>query len=201
MSPSDEDSVRTGGDPGSPGPPTGRVGVGRVVLEIGAPAGTAVLDADGGERDDVQALKRALKEDKGGAPEPRDAGLADATTALLDEASEATSKAERATNLFTQLAEGRLDPKTVASEIPALLDLLERLDREERWSEALRVARALSALLALLMRWVDLVRSLRIALRAAEKLGDVHAMGWAVHELGTLHLGAENASAAERRLG
>jgi hypothetical protein len=149
----------------------------------------------------VQALQRALKEDKGNAPEPRDAGLADAATRFVEEASDVTSKVERATNLFTQLAEGRLDPKTVASEMPALLDLLERLDREERWPEALRLARALSGLLGLLLRWVDLVRSLRIALQAAEKLGDLRAMGWAVHELGTLHLGAERASAAERRLG
>jgi hypothetical protein len=65
----------------------------------------------------------------------------------------------------------------------------------------MHLARAVSGLLALLMRWVELVRSLQVALRAAEKLGDPHAMGWAVHELGTLQLGAENVSAAERRLG
>jgi hypothetical protein len=201
VNPSDADPAGTEGSPGSRGSPVGRVRVGRFILEIGTPAGTAILEADGREPEDVQALQGALKEDKGVAPEPRDAALADAATALVDEASDATSKAERATRLFTELAEGRIDAQSLSGEIPALLDLLERLDREGRWSEALRLARALSGLLGLMMRWVELVRSLRIALRAAEKLGDLRAIGWAMHELGTLHLGAEKAPAAERRLG
>ena len=189
------------GRPGEPAMPAGRVRVGRFVLEIGASAGTAVLEAgDEEEAGDARQLERALKEDDGGPPKPRDGRLADAAGALVDDASNLTSKFEHAVGLFTQLAERRLDPKALSSEIPFLLDLVERLDREQRWSEALALARAVSGLLALLMRWVDLVRSLRTVLEMTEKLGDLRAMGWAVHELGTLQLGAEKASAAERRL-
>lgn len=201
MNPSDAGGQGPNGNPRFPPPPRGRVSVGRFLLEIGAPAGTAVVDADDGEdAADIRLLQRALKDDKGGSSEPRIGGVADTASALVDEASDMTSKLEHAVGLFSQLAARRLDPKALSSEIPFLLDLLERLDREGRWSEALDLARALSSLLALLMRWVELVRSLRTALAAAEKLGDRPAMGWAVHELGTLHLGAERASAAERRL-
>jgi hypothetical protein len=197
---SDADRAGLGGELRSPRLPAGRVQVGRFILEIGAPAGTGVLDAEEKGDDNLRRLRGALKKDKAEAPEPRTGGLADAATEVVDEASEVTSKFEHAVGLFNQVAEG-LDPKALSGEVPMLLDLLERLDRDRRWSEALRLARALSGLLALLMRWVELVRSLQTALRVAEKLGDHRAVGWAVHELGTLHLGAERASAAERRLG
>lgn len=200
MNSSDADRAGLGGELRSPRLPAGRVQVGRFILEIGAPAGTGVLDAEEKGDDNLRRLRGALKKDKAEAPEPRTGGLADAATEVVDEASEVTSKFEHAVGLFNQVAEG-LDPKALSGEVPMLLDLLERLDRDRRWSEALRLARALSGLLALLMRWVELVRSLQTALRVAEKLGDHRAVGWAVHELGTLHLGAERASAAERRLG
>jgi hypothetical protein len=188
-------------EPRSPRLPAGHVPVGRFILEIGAPAGTSILDAEDEGDNNLRPLQGALKEDKAEAPEPGTRGIADAATEVVDEASEMTSKLEHAVGLLNQVAEGRLDPKALSGEVPMLLDALERLDRDRRWSEALRLARALSGLLALLMRWVELVRSLQTALRVAEKLGDHRAVGWAVHELGTLHLGAERASAAERRLG
>jgi hypothetical protein len=193
-------SVGTGGSPAAPRPPAGSVTVGRYSLKLGAPRGTAVVDAKGEERDEERTLRRALKKDKATAPKPGDEALA-AAPELVDKASDITSKVERAVTLFTELAEGRLDPKALSDEVGALVDLLQRLDREGRWSEALSLARALAGLLALLMRWVDLVASLQVAVRAAAKLGDLDAAGWATHELGTLHLGAGSASGAERRLG
>ncbi len=192
-------SVGAGGQPTPPRTPTARVTVGRYTLEVGAPAGTAIADAEGGPADTARPLQRALREDRERAKEPGPEAPAGAD-AVVGEASEVTAKIERAVGLFTAVAQGRVDPAALSSEIDALLDLLQRLDRKGRWREALRVARILAALLALLGRWLALVRTLRTALHAAEELGDGAAVGWAQHELGTLHLAAERASGAERRL-
>ena len=176
------------------------VEAGRYLLEVGGRPGTLISSPAQPQDGDARALRRALK--KGGAGRPRNKSAVDPLANAVDEASESTAAAERAVALFTALAEGNvLDPKLLSSEIDVLVDLVERLDRRGRWKEALRLARALSGLLALTMRWVELVRSLKIALEAAEKLGDSHALGWAKHELGTLHLAAEDTAAAERRLG
>jgi hypothetical protein len=121
--------------------------------------------------------------------------------AIVERASDVTAQVERANTLFNEVADGRLSVADVKDEVDVLLGLLGRLDREGRWSEVLALARALSGLLGLIRRWLELVRSLRTALGAAEKLGDLDAIGWAEHELGSLHLAAGNAATAERRLG
>jgi hypothetical protein len=182
------------------GSPMCTVAVGRYILEVGAPPGTSISLPAQPRDGDPRPLARALKQ--GGADgkhKKADAGpLADA----VDDASELTAKAEQAVALFNGLAEGKLlDPKQLSGEIDALLALLERLDREGRWEEALRLARALSGLLALLVRWAELVRSLNVALHAAQRLGDWPAVAWAKHELGTLQLAVEDVSGAERELG
>ena len=78
-----------------------------------------------------------------------------------------------------------------------MLDMLDRLDSQERWEEARRLARALNGVLALLFRWIDLVRSLKVVRAHAEGLGDI---AWSEHELGTLHLVAGDPAGANRRL-
>jgi hypothetical protein len=180
--------------------PQSTVAVGRFVLELGAPTGTSISLSTESEHGDSRSLARALK--KAGADSNRKSVAVDSFADAVDEASAATAGVERAEGLFRALAEGKvLDPRQLSGEIDALLDLVERLDREGRWREALRLARALSGLLALLMRWADLVRSLNISLRAARKLGDVNEVARSCHELGTLHLAAENPAGAERALG
>jgi hypothetical protein len=196
---SSADSAGSGGQ-NAASPPTGRVAAGRYILEIGAPAGTAISVAPDADSSDLKPLDRALKEDHADAEERGGEGSPSAPE-LVGEASEVTAKVERAVSLFTAVAEGRaLDPQVLGGEIDALVSVLERLDREGRGRETLRLARALAGLLALLGRWLSLVRSLRTALHAAEELGDLDAVAWAQHELGTLHLAGEKASSAERRL-
>ena len=176
------------------------VAVGRFVLELGAPTGTSISPSAESSHEDSRSLARALK--KAGADSNRKSAAVDLFADSVDDASAATAGVERAEGLFRALAEGKvLDPRQLSGEIDALLDLVERLDREGRWSEALRLARALSGLLALLMRWADLVRSLNISLRAARQLGDASEVARSCHELGTLHLAAENPAGAERALG
>jgi hypothetical protein len=178
--------------------PTCTVAVGRYVLELGSPPGTSISLPAQPREADSRSLARALKRGAAGKQKKADVGpLGDA----LGDASELTAKAERAVALFNGLAQGKVfDPKQLSGEIDALVRLLERLDREGRWREALRLAQALSALLALLMRWVELVRSLQVAVDAAQRLGDWPAVAWARHELGTLRLAADDVSGAEREL-
>jgi hypothetical protein len=174
------------------------------MLAVGAWEGIALTLLD------RETTERRLDRGIGGlAPSESDKGedtrkrrkVAAALDDAVDEASAVTAKTERAVALFRGLVEGKaLDPEALSAEVDSLLSLLERLDRQGRHREALRLARALSALLALLMRWAALVRSLGIALQSAERLGDAGAIAWAKHELGTLHLAAEPAG-AERALG
>ena len=71
---------------------------------------------------------------------------------------------------------------------------------KKKHKDSLRMARALATLLMLLKRWADLLQTLRIALRAGEELGDLEAVAWAKHELGSLRLVAGDLKGADRDL-
>ena len=151
------------------------------------------------EQDNAAELADALREP---AEQEPPAATGDPLEGLLEDASAVTSRCEKALRLFNAIAQGRaLDPKVVSDEVDALVTLAGRLDRAGRREEALRVARDLSALLALLLRWLDLVRSLRLALCTARSLGDLPGEAWALHELGSLHLVAGDPAGASKHLG
>jgi hypothetical protein len=171
--------------------PIGSVSVGRHQLDVGDPAGTLIAQSDAPAEADSAPLARALRERR---------TLAAAAEELVDSASEVASRTEQAVALFKDLAAGGVDPRSVSGHVDLMLDMLERLDRQGRWKEARRLARALSGLLALLFRWVDLVRSLNMVRDAAERFRDRAAMAWSEHELGTLHLAAGDIGGANRRL-
>jgi List-Bact-rpt repeat protein len=163
----------------------GSVTVGRYELALGAPVGTLIA-ADGQTGEPPQALARALREKASG---------------LVDSASEATARVEGVTGLVKDVLEGALvDPRRASADADLLLELFQRLIKEGRLAEALRVARTLNGALALLMRWVDLVRMLRHALTAAQRIADRDAIAWVHHELGTLHLAAQAPAAAQEHL-
>jgi hypothetical protein len=171
---------------------TARIRVGRFVFEVGSPAGTRA-DLSAEPALDPRDLQLAL-----GAPEAP--ALAQAEAAI-GEAESVTGRVERALELFTAVAQGRiLDPEFLRKESDGILAALERADREGRHRDSIRLARALSRLLALTGRWGALVETLRIALRASAALGDAPGIAWARHELGTLSLGAEDAQAANGQL-
>ena len=172
---------------------TGRLQIGRFIFEIGAPEGTRADPAAGPGGVDPGALSVALSE-----PVPTE--LIGAAQEALTEAESVTRRVEQALELFTACAQGRIDRSQAIREADALIDTLERLDREGRYADAFRLAHALAGCLALLMRWVALVQSLRIALRAAIALGNKAGEAWARHELGTFSLAAEDAQAANREL-
>jgi hypothetical protein len=158
-----------------PGTPTKQLTVGRYVLTVGAPAGTLIVPTRRAERRGRAELSEALSA----------AGAAELIEEGVEEAGDVAGRVERALELTTALAEGRLDRQIVLREADALVGLLARLDRDGRHGDALRLARALIALLALLGRWLALVQSLRLALRAARTIGDRAQEAWANHEIGT----------------
>jgi hypothetical protein len=179
--------------------PRGAVAVGPYVLEIGSPAGTTLGRGAFPADAEAAALAQALAGQQA-EPEPEKTAV-EAAGDLVDEAAAATAKVERALTIGKGAARGAaLDPAQLGLEADALLDLLERLDREGRAKEALRLARTLSKLYSLLRRWADLLRALQAALRAGEVLGDLKAVGWAKHELGTLQLAGGDVEGAERNL-
>jgi hypothetical protein len=161
-----------------PGTATKQLTVGRYVLTVGAPAGTLIVPTRRAERRGHAELSEALSA----------AGAAELIEEGVEEAGDVAGRVERALELTTALAEGRLDRQIVLREADALFGLLARLDREGRHGDALRLARALIALLALLGRWLALVQSLRLALRAARTIGDRAQEAWAHHEIGTFSL-------------
>ena len=184
--------------PDLPIPPAARrVPVGRYALVVGDPAGIAIERAagEGTLPSLAEAVTKAPRETK------RPARRAAAFAGALDDVSQAMSQFERTLRRATELIQTRTDPAALSDEIGVLLDLLARLDHDEHWAEALRVARSLAMLLALLGRWLDLLESLQTALGAAEHLGDAGGQAWALHEQGTLHLAAAEHAGANRLLG
>ena len=170
------------------------VEVGGYVLEPGE-AGTTIRGGDGIAGAAVEPLQRAFAE----AGQPQEAEPALATE--VEETSQATAKIERAVALCQGVGEGKaLDPTQLGLEVGALLDCLERLDRRKEHKKSIQMARSLATLLMLLKRWADLLQTLRTALRAGEALGDLDAVAWAEHELGTLRLAAGDITDAERNL-
>jgi hypothetical protein len=172
------------------GSSTGRVVVGRYTLYAGGPGGTSAERAPREEQADPSPLRHALAEE-----EPEISAAAQLEGAV-DTASEVTAKVEKATGLLKSFAEGRFE----LGQLNELLTSFQRWYGEGRFSDAIRLARSLVTLLLLAQRWTDLVRTLRMVRRAAEYIGDTHAQAWALHELGTLSLGADDAEAATRQL-
>ena len=172
------------------------VAVGGYQLELGAKDGIFALFAPQPEQEQAHALDKALR-----APESvGETPAIDVLEEVLGDASSIAEHGQRCLRLFTEIAEGSRDPHAISDEIDALLALVGRLDREGKHKEALRLARNLAALLALLLRWLDLVRSLQLALRTARALGDQRAEAWALHELGSLWLAAGEPAAATKHL-
>jgi hypothetical protein len=176
-------------------PAAGVIRVGAYALEVGADAGSFAQFETEREAENAQALAAALAERE-------EEATVTAAVEQLDATAEAvTTKIERAHGLFRAAVEGRLlDRDLVMAEIDELLRLSERLDRAKRFDEQLRLARALHGLLAVTFRWLDLIRSLRRAVRSAKKAHDRLGEAWARHEIGSLHLCAGDAKTAEHSL-
>ena len=184
-------------------PITAMTPAGHYLLEVGVSTGTCAQfagklprAAKRRARENASELRAALAEEPGKLPPP-----AEAVEQLEATADAVTDRVEHANKLFRAAAENRLlDADLVTGEIGALLGLLRRLDREKRYEEEIRVAKALHGLCVLAFRWRDLARSLHAALRAARAAGDEAGQAWALNELGALHLCAGAPRKAEECL-
>jgi len=155
-------------------------------------SGSVALFERGSKNEHAPALADALAEEPVDSPTP-----VDVLEELTESAEAVTARIDHAKKLFEATAEGRLlDRNVLTGELGSLLDLLQRLDKADRYDEELRLARALHGLLVLAFRWLELVRSLRTVLGAARRARDVAGEAWALHELGTLHLAAGHATRA-----
>jgi hypothetical protein len=177
-------------------PVNGSVRIGTYALEVGAFTESYAAFEPKREDRNVKALRDALAEEPDGLHTP-----VAALEKLQANAETVTRKCERAHELSRAAAEGRLlESDTLMAEVDSLLRLAERLDRDGRFNGELRLLRALHGLLVLARRWLDLIRALRRALAAAEQAGDLAAQAWVRHELGSLHLCADEPEAAAEQL-
>src|SRR5262245_31062284 len=175
---------------------SGVVRLGDYTLEVGIHSPSFARFEAQPESTQASALGAALEE------EQDDSSLVRNVEDLNETATGVTKKIERARSLSQAALEGRLlQTDALMTETDELLGLLARLDRAGRFEEQLRLARALHGLLAVFLRWLELIRSLRGALRAARALGDQEGQAWVLHELGTLHLCAGSLEQAERHFG
>lgn len=166
---------------------------GRFTLTLGDQAGTTIVaEAQAGETQPIaEALAKARRELD--APQNHMATLGRDAAYV----SGAMRKVQEVLDRFTEIAEGRIDAETLGKWADELIGWQKRLNPDEHWQERLRVLRTLVVLLALLGRWFELSQSLADALQVATRLGDEGARGWVMHELGTLHLAAEQHAEAD----
>jgi hypothetical protein len=182
---------------------SGSAPIGTYDLEVGASTASlaqfagAPSKADKAQaRENAAALRRALEDSE----QPRRAAPLETVEELEETADAVTDRVEHANRLFSAAAENRLDRDLLTGEIGALLGLLDRLDKQGRYDEEIRVAKALHGLCVLAFRWLDLVRALRSAFGAASAAGDQAGQAWALNELGALHLCIGQARKAEEYL-
>ena len=172
------------------------IAVGDYVLEVGAPVGTLIgqrkdpTEPDAGQ---VKELARALKAQKRG-------GLSAAIGGFVAKGTEIADRCEQARSLTRALVNRELTVGEINAQADPLLDWFERLDKEKRWEDSRELARAITTLLALLLRWADLIRSIGVTLQIAERVRDFEIVAWARHELGTLQLAAGDLAGADRGL-
>jgi hypothetical protein len=189
---------REGGEspPVTPVAAAASIRIGGYSLEVGTRGGSFARFEPEQESEHAAELEAALDE--------KPDGRAAAGTAIEEfeaTAEAVTGRIEEAEGLLRAAAEGNLlDPAKLSGEVDSLLELLRRLDKSGRFEEELALMRSLNGLLALSMRWLELVRSLRSLLSSANAAGHDAARAFAHHELGSLHLCVGQAEAAREHL-
>jgi PKD repeat protein len=166
---------------------------GRLMLGLGDDAGMTILrEAQAGETQTLAEALACVRRERHSLSRPSET-LEHGAKRTAD----AMRKVQEVLDRFTEIAEGRIDPGTLGGWADELIGWSKGLDPDEHWQERLRVLRTLVLLLALLGRWLELAQSLSGTLQAAVRLGDGGARAWAMHELGTLHLAAEQHAEAD----
>jgi hypothetical protein len=172
------------------------VRIGAYSADVGSRSGSFAQFEPETEHENASAVAEALEAEPDERPKP-----VAAIEEFQETADAVTSRIEKAESLLKAADQGQLLAiGNLSGEIDSLIDLFGRLDRAGQFEEELRLMRSLNGLLALALRWFDLVRSLRDLLESAEKAGHVVGQAFAHHELGTLHLCAGHAEPAAEHL-
>ena len=172
------------------------VRIGAYSDDVGSGSGSFVQFEGETEQENASAVTAAFGQEPDERPKP-----VAAIEEFQETANAVTARIEKAESLLQAAAHGQLlELDNLPGEIDSLLDLFGRLDRAGRFEEELRLMRSLNGLLALGLRWLDLIRSLRSLLKSAETAGHLAGQAFAHHELGTLHLCAGQAEPAREHL-
>jgi len=103
----------------------------------------------------------------------------------------------RLLSYFTTWAEQHGQVTELAQESNVLMRMMQLGVETQRWSEVLRLARAIDPALTLSGRWGAWEQALQWALQAAQAVGDRSAEAWAMHQLGTRGLALDDPFAAQ----
>ena len=172
------------------------VRIGAYSDDVSSGSGSFVQFEGETEQENAGAVAAAFDQEPDERPKP-----VAAIEEFQETADAVTARIEKAEGLLQAAAHGQLlQLDNLTGEIDSLLDLFGRLDRAGRFEEELRLMRSLNGLLALGLRWLELIRSLRALLQSAETAGHLAGQAFAHHELGTLHLCAGQAEEAAEHL-
>ena len=162
-----------------PSPPIRSVAIGDSVLAVGVAGGTLItagtrLSADA-ETADPRELATALAAEE--PPEERRT-LGEIAEGSVMTASDATKRVEQAEDLLSAALEGSLlDLDAAPTRAALVLEVLGHLDKNDRYEEWLRYARAVNGLALLFKRWLDLLRVLRTLLRSGDQVHEAGRAG------------------------
>ncbi|MBN1814076.1 MAG: zinc ribbon domain-containing protein [Anaerolineae bacterium] len=121
--------------------------------------------------------------------------------ATLQQVWDLTPWLERALAYFTAWAEAQQQtPDGLLEEADAIMRILEWAVGADRWTDVLRLGRALEGALALGGRWATWAQVLRWILQAGQALGDQATEAWALHQIGTRALCLGDSTAARTSL-
>lgn len=96
-----------------------------------------------------------------------------------------TPWADRAVGYFIHWAETQADPHRMLPSADVIMQLLEWAVSNQRWTQVIRLGKAIQAALAVGLRWGAWLQVLQWVLMAAQALGERVAEGWALHQIGT----------------
>ena len=178
-------------------PGSASVPVGEYSLEVATHAGSFAQFDPEQESENAEELRTALANESEQPP---------AVVGVIEEFEESadavTGRIEQAEKYLRAAASGELlQFDHLSGEIDGLLDLFARLDKAGRFEEELKLMRSLNGLLALSLRWLDLIRSLRSLLSSAQAAGHKAGQAFAHHELGSLHLCVGHSEQAAQHFG
>lgn len=166
----------------------------------GAPVHAEHLAALTGLADVTPTLKILQRRGLVQAHSPR-YSLTGGLDAVLQQVLDLTPWMERALAYFTSWAEAQQQtPERLLEDADAILWILEWAADTDRWTDVLRLGRALEGALTLGGRWAAWAQVLRWILQAGQALGDQAIEAWSLHQIGTRALCLGDSAAARTSL-